>query len=205
MFNRIRGYYFITDSDLSRKGNVCDVKAAIRAGARIIQYRNKCASTAQMYKEASILRKLCKGKAIFLINDRIDIAQAVNADGVHIGQEDLPFKSARYLLGSSRIIGVTVHDTEEAISAQRLGADYIGLAPIFKTSTKPDSGCACGIEMLKRVRKKVSLPLVAIGGIDFSRAKQAVDAGADAICAISAVVKAKDVKKEIEKFQALFD
>ncbi|PIV11976.1 MAG: thiamine phosphate synthase [Candidatus Omnitrophica bacterium CG12_big_fil_rev_8_21_14_0_65_43_15] len=199
----IKGYYFITDSGISRKGNVSDVKNAVRAGVKVIQYRNKNIDSGVLYREALKLRKIVK-KAVFLINDRADIALAVGADGVHIGQSDLPYEKARKILGKNKIIGVTAHNVKEAMAAERAGADYLGVSPVFATRTKKDAGFAAGIDIIKKIKKRVKIPVVAIGGINLSNAKSVVDAGADSLCAISAVVTRKDVKREIEKFQALF-
>ena len=200
----MKGYYFITDCLLSRAGNAADVKAAVAAGVEAIQYRNKCARSKTLYEEALSLKKLCRG-AQFIVNDRVDIALAVDAAGVHLGQEDMPPGAARRLLGTRRIIGVTVHDEAQARRAQRLGADYLGVSPVFPTRTKPDAGEAQGVALIRRIRKCVRIPVVAIGGITLVNAPLVIAAGADALCAISAVVTKADVKAEIRKFQALFN
>lgn len=199
----LKGYYFITDSSLSKKGNVSDVKAALKAKVGVVQYRNKIANTNLMYKEAMILKKIC-ADAMLLINDRVDIALAVNASGVHLGQEDMPYKIARSLLGKNKIIGLTVHSLKEARQAEKLGADYIAISPIFGTSTKPDAGKPVGVEMIKEIRKQVSIPIVAIGGINLSNAKRVILSGAEMLCAISTVVSKPDVAGEILRFQRFF-
>ena len=199
----LSGYYFITDSKLSRAGNTSDVKNALACGVKIIQYRNKDAGTRQMYEEALKLKSICKG-AIFLINDRLDIALSVGADGLHLGGDDLPYKVARKLLGKNKIIGLTVHSVKEARQAQKLKADYIGIAPVFATRTKLDAGKPKGLKLIKEIRKQVSIPIIAIGGINLTNAREVIAAGADGLCAISAVVTKPDVKKEIAKFQALY-
>ncbi|MEI8349564.1 MAG: thiamine phosphate synthase [Candidatus Omnitrophota bacterium] len=199
----MKGYYFITDAILSRAGNFSDVRNALRAGVRVVQYRNKCGSTKAMHEEALSLRALCKD-ILFIINDRIDIALSVGADGVHLGQEDLPYASARKLLGKKKIIGMTVHSVAEAKRAQSLGADYIGVSPIFTTQTKNDAGKALGVTIIEKIKKEVQLPLVAVGGIDLINAAFVITAGADSLCAISAVIRKANVKNEIEKFQRLF-
>lgn len=197
------GYYFITDAKLSCAGNISDVRNALKAQVKFIQYRNKCASTKEMLDEALALRKICK-KAKLIINDRVDIALAVNADGVHLGQDDLLYKIARELLGKKKIIGVTVHSLKEAIAAKKQGADYLGVSPIFATGTKLDAGKPRGIKLIREIKKCVSIPVVAIGGINLSNAQEVVSAGADGLCAISAVITKQDIKKEIRKFQKLF-
>ena len=199
----LKGYYFITDSKLSRAGNMSDVRNAVACGVKIVQYRNKDSGTKQMYEEALRLKSICKG-VTFLIDDRVDIALSIDADGVHLGSFDLSYRVARKLLGKKKIIGLTAHSAKQARVAQKLGADYIGVSPIFATKTKGDAGKPKGIGLIKEIRKQVSIPIVAIGGINLSNAKEVIGAGADCICAISAVVTKPDVKKEIEKFQALF-
>lgn len=200
----MKGYYFVTDAGLSRAGTIADVKKAIQAGVGVIQYRNKTGTTAELYKEAAELRRLCNNTCL-LINDRVDIALAIGADGVHLGQEDMPVHEARRLLGKKKIIGLTVHSLKEAREARRSGVDYIGVSPIFATSTKHDAGEPAGVALVRKIKKEVSLPLVAIGGITLENAFQVISAGADALCAISAVITGKDVKKEILKFQKLFN
>jgi thiamine-phosphate pyrophosphorylase len=201
----VKGYYFITDSTLSASGIASDVKKAVAAGVGLIQYRSKAPQTRFLYEEACLMKELVRGSAsLLIINDRIDIALAVHADGVHIGREDLPCDAARRLLGRSRVIGVTVHTAEEALEAQAAGADYLAVSPVFATSTKPDAGHPCGVEALREVRNSCRLPVVAIGGIDLTNADQVVRAGADMVCAVSAVVTKRDVAVEIRKFQEVF-
>ena len=199
----MKGYYFITDSSLSRSGAASDVRNALKAKVELVQYRDKAKFTLELYKEAFKLRKICKS-ALFIVNDRVDIALAVDADGVHIGQDDLTYAPTRKLLGRKRIIGVTVHALKEAQAAQAQGADYVAVSPIFATSTKPDAGPAAGLMLLKIIRRQVKLPIVAIGGITLLNAPAVIDAGADMVCAISAVVTKKDVLGQIKKFQQLF-
>jgi thiamine-phosphate pyrophosphorylase len=199
----MKGYYFITDTPLSRAGNVSDVQNAVAAGVEVIQYRRKDAATAGLYAEAAVLRKLCQG-TLFLINDRVDIALAVEADGVHLGQEDLPIGIARKLLGQKKVIGLTVHSVAEARQAEAAGADYLGVAPIFATLTKADAGRPAGVQLIRQIKSAVKLPLVAIGGINLANAPEVIQAGADSLCAISAVVTREDVPAEIQKFQRLF-
>jgi thiamine-phosphate pyrophosphorylase len=199
----VKGYYFITDSDLSRAGNISDVKQAEACSVCAVQYRNKNAETRAMYEEAVRLKEICRD-ALFLINDRIDIALAVDADGVHLGQSDMPYRAARKMLGPEKIIGITVHNLEEAIEAQRSGADYLGVSPIFQTATKSDAGKPSGIALIEEIRAQVDIPLIAIGGINLANAPEVVRARADGLCAISAVVAKEDVSSEIKRFQELF-
>jgi thiamine-phosphate pyrophosphorylase len=199
----MKGYYFITDCRLSRAGNAGDVAQALGAGVRMVQHRDKEADSAAMIAEARLLRRLCR-EALFLINDRVDVALAVDADGVHLGQEDLHYREARRLLGEKKIIGITVNTMEQAVEAARLGADYLGVSPIFATQTKPDAGEPAGLDLLREIRALVSLPLIAIGGITLDNAPDVIEAGADGVCAISAVVTQPDVGEAIAEFQKLF-
>lgn len=199
----MKGYYFITDSGLSRAGNISDVQQAEACGVSVVQYRNKNAETREMYEEALRLREICRN-SLFLINDRIDIALAVDADGVHLGQSDMPYAAARKMLGPEKIIGITVHNLAEALEAQKLGADYLGVSPIYQTATKTDAGKPAGIVLIEEIRARVDIPLIAIGGINYFNAPGVIRAGADGVCAISAVVAKDDVGVEIKKFQELF-
>ncbi len=199
----MRGYYFITDAGLSLAGNRSDVTQAVAAGARIVQYRAKALAAHELFAEASALRPLCRG-ARFLINDRVDIALAVQADGMHLGQQDLPLAAARAVLGPGKIIGVSVSNLEEARAAQKDGADYLAISPVFPTQTKPDAGTPTGIALIREIKRAVDLPLVAIGGITLANAPDVIRAGADCVCAISAVVASKDVRAAVEQFQRLF-
>ncbi|MGB9643448.1 MAG: thiamine phosphate synthase [Candidatus Ratteibacteria bacterium] len=199
----IKGYYFITDSNLTRNGIIEDIKSALMAGVEIFQYREKQKSSLYMYQEAMEIKKLLEGK-IFIINDRVDIVLAVDADGVHIGRDDLPISITRRLLGDKKIIGVTVHNCAQAIEAEKNGADYLAVSPVFKTTTKPDAQSPVGLKVLAEVRAAVSVPVVAIGGITLENAPAVIKAGADAVCAISAVLRAEDVFAEIQKFLKMF-
>jgi thiamine-phosphate pyrophosphorylase len=193
-------FYFITDSNLTRKSIYDDVIAALKAGVKIVQYREKHKSTKEMIEEAARIKELCKDKAIFLINNRVDIALAVDADGVHLGQDDMPYEITRQMLGHDKIIGMTVHNIEEAEAAQNLGADYVGASSIFETTTKKDAGKARGLELIKNLREKTNLFIVGIGGINLDNVTSVIEAGADSAAAISAVVAKDDVEKEIRKF-----
>ena len=193
-------FYFVTDSELSKNNIFSDAENAIQAGCKIIQYREKNKSTKDMIEEARQLKEICEGKAILLVDDRADVALVVGADGVHIGQEDIPYETARLLLGMNKIIGLTVHNLEEAIEAEKLGVDYIGLAPIFKTDTKEDAREPIGTKMIETVRKSVSLPIVAVGGINKHNVKDVIDSGADSVVSIYAVFNSDNVYNEVSEF-----
>ena len=199
IFNDV-DFYFVTDSQLSKKGIFSDVNDALKAGCKIIQYREKNIDFNKMVYEAKHLKKKCNGKAIFLINDRLDVALAVEADGIHIGKSDVSFKDARKSLGNNKIIGLSVDNVKEAIDAEVAGANYIGLGPIFKTFTKKDAGNPCGIKMLKNVRKNIKIPIVAIGGITKKNVAEVIRNGADAVASVSAVIGSDDVYGEVNDF-----
>ena len=201
----MRGYYFITDSGLSAAGNDSDVRSAVRAGIDVVQYREKQGSSAGLYVEALRLASICRDTGtLFIVNDRVDIALAVDADGVHLGQSDLPYDVARSLLGPYRIIGISVSSMDEAVEAVNAGADYIGVGPVFSTTTKADAAPPCGTSLIAEIKKSYNIPVIAIGGINLDNARDVIAAGADMVCAISAVVGGKDAEKEIKKFQELF-
>ncbi|HON78908.1 MAG TPA: thiamine phosphate synthase [Spirochaetota bacterium] len=201
----MKGYYFVSDTVLSAAGMLNDVRSAVNAGAKLIQYREKNVDTAVMYKKACEIKAICRdGNSKVIINDRVDIALAVDADGVHIGQSDMPYEIARRLLGNNKIIGVTVHNVTEAIEAERLGADYLGVSPIFSTHTKTDAGNPCGLDTLKKIRQECAIPIAAIGGIDSENVDEVIEAGADMVCMISAVIQSSNVTNEILQIQRRF-
>lgn len=193
-------FYLVTDSGLSKKGTFSDVTEAVESGCKIVQYREKNRSTKEMICEASEIKKICNDYSIFLVNDRIDVALAVDADGVHIGQDDMPIKTARKLLGPDKIIGLSVSNIDEAIQAEKAGADYVGVGPVFDTSTKKDAGKGIGVARIKDVKNAITIPVIAIGGINEENCMSAVENGADSVVAISAVVCSDDVKKETKLF-----
>jgi thiamine-phosphate pyrophosphorylase len=191
--------YFITDSSLTKKNIFSDVKNAIAGGATIIQYREKNKTFKEQKKEALKIKKICKNKAIFIVNDSLKLAKKINADGVHLGQTDESITNARKMLGKNKIIGVTAHNLKEAIKAKREGADYLGVSPIYATSTKSDAGKACGTKLITKIRKKTSTPIIGIGGINKTNAEKVITAGADGVAVISAICAQKNPKKEAEK------
>ena len=196
--SNISRLYFITDRTLSRKGNVEDIRAALEGGVRIVQYREKALSIRDQIQEARRIKALCcSAGATFVVNDRVDLALAVDADGAHLGQEDMPLEIARRLMGGSKLIGITVHNVEEALRAVEGGADYLGVSPLFATRTKADAGAPIGLEGLREIRAKVEVPIVGIAGITEENARKVIEAGADAVCAISAIVTQEDVKASV--------
>jgi thiamine-phosphate pyrophosphorylase len=194
----IKGLYVILENTLYSE-------EVLEGGCRIIQLRNKKASTIQIYEEAMKLRKITHNyNALLIINDRVDIALSCEADGVHLGKEDLPLPVARKLLGK-RIIGFSVDNLEEALQAQEEGADYVSLGPIFPTLSKADAGLPVGLEELANVRRHISLPLVAIGGINRYNLIDVVKNGADAVAVISAVSQSPSPRQAVEELVRLFN
>ncbi len=188
--------YVITDEQLSKGRSHLEIaRLAIEDGADVIQLRDKTASSLKLYKDALSIRKITKESKVFLIvNDRLDIALAVDADGVHVGQKDLPASVARRLIGENKILGVSAETIEEAIQAENDGADYLGVGPIFEArSTKPDAGEPKGLLLLKNIHQKCQIPIIAIGGINQMNAGATIQAGADVIAVISAIVSADDI------------
>ncbi len=192
------GLCFITDRKISAVTMEESVAAALKSGARWIQYREKEKTRREIYIEASRLRELTvRAGAEFIVNDHADIALAVGADGLHLGQDDLPLREARGIMGK-RIIGISTHSVAEAVEAEHDGADYIGFGPVFRTTTK-DAGEPRGVDMLREIRRHVSIPIVAIGGITLDNLARVIEAGADAVAVASAILRG-DVHMNVRSF-----
>lgn len=185
----------ITDRRYARGLSHFDIAArAVEGGASMIQLRDKVAGPRELLYEARQIVRLCRERgACFIVNDRLDLALAVDADGVHLGQDDLPPKAARALLGAGKILGVSTHSLEQAVRAAEEGADYLGIGPIFATGTKATGYEPKGCEIIRQVQARIDLPLVAIGGITLSHAGKAIAAGAAGVAVISAIVGADDI------------
>ena len=183
--------YPITDVRLSGLPHREQVARLSEGGATLVQLREKHLAPREFYREAEAALRVARERGVrLIINDRVDIALALRADGVHLGQEDLPPKAARELLGPGAIIGFSTHTIDQAIVAARLPVDYIALGPIFATVSKENPDPVVGIEGLRRVRAHVGhLPIVAIGGINDRDARRVLDAGADAVAVISALLR----------------
>ena len=172
---------------------------ALAAGVRFFQYRNKHASRKAIYETALLLSRTARrAGALFVVNDHTDIAVAVDADGVHLGQDDLLIKYARELLGKDKCIGISTHNVEQAESAEAAGADYIGFGPLFATATK-DAGAVQGIAALSAITKAVSLPVIAIGGINHANIRDVLQAGASGVAVISALLSTNDITGSAER------
>jgi len=198
--------YVITDERVSRgRSHLQIAEEAIWGGADAIQLRDKEASGGRLFSVALGLRRLTReAKIPFIVNDRLDVAMAVDADGVHVGQEDLPASVARRILVPGKILGVSAETVEEALAAQKDGADYLGVGPVFEArGTKADAGAPLGLELVARIRKGCSLPIVAIGGINAENARSVMEAGADAVAVISAIVSADDIAQAAKNLKLL--
>ncbi|MGA2781282.1 MAG: thiamine phosphate synthase [Smithella sp.] len=185
----MRGLYFVTDRDLcGRKPLEEVVIQAVKGGAAYVQLREKNVSTRFFVEEAIRIKKLLKPyKVPLIINDRVDVALACGAEGVHIGQEDIHYEIVRKLMGQKAIIGLSVETWEDVEVSQKLDVNYIGVSPVFSTPTKTDTKDAWGLEGLARMKAFSRHPLVAIGGINESNAREVVKAGADCIAVVSAI------------------
>lgn len=195
------GIYGITADEFS-KGRSCSfvVKEMLAAGVKIIQYREKeNKSIREKWKDCLEIRKMTRDAgALFFVNDSIDLAMLVDADGVHIGQDDLPVAEVRKLIGN-KIIGLSTHSPEQAKAAINDGADYIGVGPIYRTFTKKDVGEPLGFDYLDYVSKEVELPFVAIGGIKESNLDEVIRHGAKTIALVTEIVSADDIKATAAK------
>nr|BBH92597.1 thiamine-phosphate synthase [Thermogemmatispora argillosa] len=187
--------HVLTDREWSRGRDMQTVAAAALAGgATIIQLRDKQATTRTLVEEGLALRALTRRHgALFIVNDRVDVALAVEADGAHVGQDDMPVALARKLLGPGRILGVSAGNLEEAEQAVAEGADYLGVGPIYPTRGKADAGPATGPELLRAISARYRVPLVAIGGITAENTPEVIAAGACGVAVITAVVHAEDI------------
>jgi len=168
-------------------------------GVRLLQLRVKQHSIQDFLSLAKEVQQICQQHGcLIIINDRVDIARAIDADGVHVGQGDMPLAAARKVLGREKIIGVSTHDPQQALAAAQGGADYIGFGPLFGTTTKATGYTPRGLDQLRQVRRLVSLPIIAIGGITPARAPSALEAGADAVAMISDIVLAPNIQHRVE-------
>ena len=190
----MKGLYLVTDRDLCGDRSLEDViLQSIRGGARYVQIREKDQSTRDFIEEALRIKEILKHYSVpLIINDRVDVALAVKADGVHVGQADMPYKMARSLMGPGAIIGLSVETWEDVEEAETLDCDYIGVSPVFDTPTKTDTKGAWGLDGLARIRAFSRHRLVAIGGLNASNAADVIKAGADYVAVVSAVCAAPD-------------
>jgi len=196
---RLSGLYLILDPAVAGSRSLSDVvSTALDAGVRLFQLRMKTSETRQIYEMAAVLCPLVqKGGGTFIVNDRVDVAKAIGANGVHLGQEDLPLVDARAILGPGKLIGISTHNLRQALEAESGGADYIGYGPVFPTATKENPDPVVGVDGLREVRARVRIPIVAIGGITATNAGDVRAAGADCVAVVSAVLAATDPQAAI--------
>lgn len=186
--------YLVTDRGLSRGRKTSEiVRAAVRGGVRCVQLREKNCSAREFIQEALSVRDFLKEQGVpLIINDRLDIAQAVQADGIHLGQSDIPLKMAKKIVGNSMLVGISAESLENALTAEKDGADYLGVGPVFSTATKTDTAPPLGFAELRRIREAVKIPLVGIGGLNRKNAGEVIKNGADGVAVVSAIVSAPD-------------
>ena len=194
--------YVITDPGAQRgRGHVEVLSEAIRGGASLVQLRDKSATDAELIETGKVLREICnRYGALLIVNDRVNVAKAIGADGLHLGQDDLSMTDARHEMGEEGLIGVSTHHLEQALSAEDAGADYIGVGPIFRTPTKPGYP-PVGIEFIRKVSQEIQIPFFAIGGIDLSNVEEVLAAGAHSVAVVRAVVAQKDIFDATQQFK----
>jgi thiamine-phosphate pyrophosphorylase len=195
--------YCITDQPSSRGRSDDEVaRALITGGASVLQYRAKKATAREQLATAIKLRALTHARKVpLIVNDRVDLAVACGADGVHLGQDDLPISAARLMVGEDLVVGVSTHSLEQALRAEHDGADYIGFGPIYPTQTKENNVAPVGIEALAQVLAKVKIPVVAIGGIKAQHLGALASAGAHNLAVVTAFTSADDVAGVVKQFK----
>lgn len=193
--------YLITDRNIIKNRSLKEcVEEAIKGGVTIVQIREKDASTREFYNIAKEIKEVTdKYNIPLIINDRLDIALAVDAAGVHLGQSDMSIEVARKILGEDKIIGISSGNLEEALEAEKSGADYLGLGAVFYTGTKKDIDEPIGLDGLKEITNKIKIPSVAIGGINKDNTAEVMKTGVNGISVISAVLGYEDTKKASEE------
>jgi thiamine-phosphate pyrophosphorylase len=199
--------YLVTDRSLSKgRTNREIVEAAVAGGVTCVQLREKHCGTREFIHEALALRPLLRDHNIpLIINDRLDVALAVAADGVHLGQSDMPIAMARKIAGRSLLIGISAESADDALKAEQEGADYIGISPVFSTPTKIDAAPPLGLGGVSKIGGLVDIPLVGIGGINLDNAASVIGAGADGVAVVSAIVSAEDPTYATSMLKTLVD
>jgi thiamine-phosphate pyrophosphorylase len=197
--------YLVTDRGLARGRSTLEiVSAAVHGGTTVVQLREKDCSTRDFIEQALTIKEFLKDRGVpLIINDRLDVAQAVKADGVHLGQSDMALGVAKKILGDSMIIGISAESLQDAVEAEKGGADYLGVSPIYATPTKTDTAPPLGLEGLQEIRKAVRLPLVGIGGLNRGNAAEVIRNGADGVAVVSAIVAADDPQTAAETLKQI--
>lgn len=185
---------------------ISQVEQAIAGGVTAVQLRDKLSSMREVVEAGRVLRRLAsQAGVLFIVNDRVDLALALDADGVHLGQDDLPPAAARRLLGPDKVIGVSVGNYDEARPDLLDVADYVGVGPMFETRTKSDAGRAVGPDMIRGLRPLIRQPIVGIGGIAIENAEQVISAGADGIAVVAAIFRAADIAAASRELRTIVD
>ena len=202
----VRGLYAVTPDEPDIGSLTRKVRKALAGGARILQYRNKSANAAVRREQGTALLALCREARIpFVINDDLDLARAIRADGLHLGRDDVSIAVARAQLGEDKLLGVSCYDRLElALAAREAGADYVAFGSAFPSSTKPEATRA-PLSLYREARARLDLPIVAIGGITTENAHNVIEAGADAVAVISALFDSPDIEAAARSFSRLFD
>ena len=202
----LSGVYLLLDEQWAPRWNLSSVlELAAGCGIRLFQYRNKIGSPREVFAKARELRNVAaRTDAVFIVNDRCDIALAVEADGVHLGQDDLDLELARRIMGRRKIIGVSTHRPEEVTQATRGGADYIGYGPLFPTTTKAAHEASVGCAGLREIRSLTPLPVFAIGGVTLDCVEAVVASGANGVAVASAVLDASSIEETMRDFVSYF-
>lgn len=193
--------YLVTDEDCLKGKNLLEaVEEALQGGVTVVQYRAKQAEGREMFQKATELKRLCDSyKVPLIINDRLDVAMAVGAAGVHVGQSDFPCAEARRLLGENYVIGVSAHNPQEALQAVADGADYLGCGAVFGSATKNNVG-TLGLENLRAIRQAVQLPMVGIGGVTSENYQLVLETGANGAAIVSGILAAEAIRERVKKF-----
>jgi thiamine-phosphate pyrophosphorylase len=199
--------YCITAEEYSNgRSNIEIVKQMIEAGIKIIQYREKNKKKLVKYEECKVIREITKkAGALLIVNDDVDLALSVEADGIHIGQDDLPIEAVRRLVGEEMIVGLSTHSLEQANDAVKRGADYIGVGPIFSTNTKKDVCSPVGFEYLDEVVRYIDLPFVVIGGIKEQNLYEVIEHGAKCVAIITDIISAEDIGSKIKRLKSIIN
>ena len=199
--------YLVTDRGLAGGRPTLDiVEAAVRGGVTCVQLREKDCSTREFIEQAQTIRDSLQALAIpLIINDRLDVAMAVKADGVHLGQTDMPLEMARAIVKETMLIGISAESVHDAVAAEKGGADYLGVSPIFATPTKTDTAAPLGLEGLRQIDAKVNLPLVGIGGLNQDNAGDVIRSGADGVAVVSAIVAAGNPEQAARNLRATIE
>lgn len=200
----LRGVYFVTEEYGPGHLELC--RRALEGGVRIVQFRDKTMSKDVFVDVGRKMREICAAYgALLIVNDRVEEAVAIGADGVHVGQDDMPIRDARALLGDEAIVGLSIASVEQARAGELAGADYVAVSPVFDTATKEDAGAGLGVGLVRDVRQAVGIPVAAIGGLNATNLSAVVEAGADMVAVVSAISRAHDPGAAARALVAAFE